>query len=775
MRITKIVLCLLLVSLGGCGESRPTGTGLLPEESPALVQAVLEITDDRLSLRAPQGTVQIRRAPFGLEFSDVTGARVLRSAATPVSDFAIRPLNPQRLPGGAGAAEGPPLYAPVSFLVGAAAQLSFPATFWVGNLLASSNSGVEYRLDSVQEPIERLANGVRFAATTTDPGGRMALVTVTADTVGSFKVSVQLSPVNQAVASITAAFESSPGEAFHGFGGRRNKINQRGEQFLNWAEEFHLTPEAFQFPLLGPVAGENYQFPTGAQGAYYVQSLFVSPARYGFLLERDALSSWRMASDRDDAWSVEVAGAELDFVVAPGDAPRAIESLTRITGRHRVPAPWQLGPMLSEAVQTSSEGIEAYDAKVQESLRMMRELQLPVTAFIFEGWAGLQRIGTYQQVVDDLTALGIRPLTYFRAFLGQADDALEEAEAYEEAMANGYVVHNALGLPYLFGSPLGTSGIAALIDFTHPEAVTWWKGRIKRALAQGSQGFMQDFGEQTFADMVFHDGSTGIEMHNRYAVLYHRATREAFDEYRAENPASTVEPWFFVRNGYTGRPGSAAFESASWSGDNTADWSRASGLGAVIPDLLNRSIGGAYGFVTEIGGFIDVAGRPSKELLIRWTHHASLMPVHRLHGGPVNGTHMPWRYDDETVAEYRRSALRHIAAQPLILRLWREAEASGMPIVRPLWLAYPDDPQATRQDQQFLLGPDVLVAPVVEPGATNRAVYFPAGCWQHPEQGSRHTGPSTETVPAALGELPYFFRCGTTPFTVPAELRKGQV
>lgn len=265
--------------------------------------------------------------------------------------------------------------------------------------------------------------------------------------------------------------------------------------------------------------------------------------------------------------------------------------------------------------------------------------------------------------------------------------------------------------------------------------------------------------------MVFDDGRRGIEMHNRYPVLFHKATREAFNEFEAAHPDR--EPWFFVRNGYTGRPGSAAFEGASWPGDNTADWSRASGIGSVIPDMLNRSIGGAYGFVSEIGGYADPTGRPSRELFIRWAQLASLSPIHRLHGGPVNGTAMPWRYDTETVAPYRATAERHIAAQPLIMDLWRQAKKTGMPITRPLWLAFPDDPQAAGREQQFMLGANVLVAPVVTQGARQRSVYFPEGCWRHPETGQQFEGEQTETVQAPLKQLPYFFRCGTTPFQPP--------
>ena len=172
----------------------------------------------------------------------------------------------------------------------------------------------------------------------------------------------------------------------------------------------------------------------------------------------------------------------------------------------------------------------------------------------------------------------------------------------------------------------------------------------------------------------------------------------------------------------------------------------------------------------EIGGYLDTFGRPPKELVIRWSHHASLMPVHRLHGGPVNGTHMPWRYDTETVEQWRRSAIRHIAAQPLIMQLWKEGFATGMPITRPLWLHYPDDDSARAQEQQFMLGPDILVAPVVEPGASSREVYFPQGCWRHPEDGSQFSGPQSVMVDAPVDYLPYYFRCGTRPFEVPAEL-----
>ena len=770
-----------LVLFAGCGQSRPPGnvasptgpgasggTATAPPPT-APLPATISTDEEHITVRTDAGAVEVDRAPFALSVENAAGEVVLASAPQPATPLLARPADVQRGALGTDNPDAPALYAPISFLVGAAVQQQFPASFWVGNMLAATSSGVEYQLTDVQA-VSEMSDGVSMQVATSDPTGRVATVIVRSDQNGSFSVSVRLSAVNQDVPLISAAFASPADETFRGFGGRRDRIDQRGQDFINWCEEFSQTPEAADLAsqdgaVPNPVFLAAYQFPTGPQGAYYVQSQFISPGRYGFLLDRDELSHWRMASDRNDAWAVEVAGGALDFVVVPADSADAINRLTGLTGRHRLPPDWAYGPMLSDAVQSGGESAAVYAADVQESLDMIEALELDVSAFIFEGWVGLQDAGTYESTIERLQNLGIQPLTYFRPWVAQGDDHLERHEAYQEAIDGGFVAMDATGQPFLFGSPLVENGQAALIDFTNSDARLWWKDQIKDALDDGVTGFMQDFGEQTFVDMVFADGSGGLEMHNRYAKLFHETTREAFDEWIADG--GQADPWFFVRMGYSGRPGSAAFESSSWPGDNTADWGRASGIGSVIPDMLNRSIGGAYGFVSEIGGYIDVGGQIDTELLVRWSQLGSLSPIHRLHGGPVNGTHMPWRISPEAVTEYKRTARRHRAAQPMIKQLWAEALQTGMPITRPLWLAFPDDPQAALQDQQFMLGPDVLAAPVVQPGMTQWDVYFPAGCWVHPETGDEYTGPGTETVDAPLELLPYYFRCGTQPFAVP--------
>jgi alpha-glucosidase (family GH31 glycosyl hydrolase) len=360
--------------------------------------------------------------------------------------------------------------------------------------------------------------------------------------------------------------------------------------------------------------------------------------------------------------------------------------------------------------------------------------------------------------------MGIRPLLYMRTFVGRDTIGTDDPAAFDEAIARGFVATRADGTPYVFNSNF--SADAAQIDFSDPGAVRWWQRRVREMLDLGAAGFMQDFGEQALAGMHFDNGQTGATMHNRLPVLAHRATREAVRRFERRHPGRKI--FFYTRAGYTGTPGSAAYEGANFAGDSTTDWSRSAGLASLATDMLNRGIGGAYGFITDIGGYFDVfSGPTTKELFLRWAEWAALSPTFRLHGSVAAGTHTPWSYDAETVAIYKRLSHLHLRARPLILRLWRRAHRTGMPIARPLWLAFPGDPRAADQDQQWMLGPRVLVAPVVEQGALGREVYFPRGCWRSPETGLRVRGPRAAEVAAPLDRLPYFFRCGTRPFEAP--------
>jgi sulfoquinovosidase len=605
---------------------------------------------------------------------------------------------------------------------------------------------------------------VRLIVSTTDPSGRVLIVTIAADRVGTIRLTARPIP-SVGVVGIGDSFASSHAEQFHGFGGRHLGVSQRGASFFNWADEENVNAAAFK--VSGSSTG-TLLYPNGPQAAYYPQASFVSSRPYGFLLDQPELARFRLDSDRPDAWQVDIAARQLDYVVAPALAARAIGSLTAITGRQRVPPAWAVQPSLDRETQLA-ETPTAYLAQVRQDLVDIRRHRLPISAYRIEGWGALPT-ATVRELIGEFRRRRIHPLVYFRPFVSQDAAGTEAPGAYQYAVGHRLVARTRSGAPYVFGDSFG--GNAVLIDFTNPAAVRWWRSRIRAALNVGADGFMQDFGEEVQPGMRFHDGESGLQMHNRYAVLYAQATRRILDQHTRQHPRRSF--FFYTRAGYTGEPGSAAYENGNFAGDETTDWTRSSGIASVIPDMLNRAIGGAYGYTTDIGGYFDIyTPKPTtKELLLRWAELAVFTPFFRLHGSLIKGTHTPWRYDKQTVRIYNRLSLLHERAVPLILHLWRQADRTGIPPTRPLWLAYPGDRHAARQDQEWLLGPDLLVAPVITQGATARRVYFPAGCWQSPQNQVTIRGPRTKTIPAPVQVLPYFARCGTHPLASLTKLER---
>jgi sulfoquinovosidase len=739
-----------------------------PPSALARAEPRAQIGTNQIVVSAPGGArAVIDRVPFRLRFLDSAGHTVLGEVGSSPIPFPVAPV-PQ-LQFGTLSPAPPVLYAPLSFLVGAHSVAQEPAGEWEGNLTSVTEAGIAYSAQAVLSA-QATGHGVALTLSTNDPTGRQLEATI-APAGPSDALAVSVRPSNPAgVASMSDSFTSGPSEAFHGFGGRHNSLNEHGNEFYNWVQQENLGSGSAQ-GLTEPTSpgGDTYMFPNGPEAAYYVQSSFVSSQGYGFLLDRNEISHWRLDSDRPDAWQTEVAAAGLDYVVVPAAAPQAIAELTQITGRQPVPPSWAAGSLFDRLVKYPSDPTAEYEQEVQSDIDNFKRYHLHVDGYRIEGWTELPA-PVLEHFIAELRQLGIHPLLYFRAFVGEDRTGTESTADYDYAVAHGYVATHADGSPYLFVSNFNAP--AAVIDFTNPAAVAWWQGRIRAALNLGADGFMQDFGEQVLSDMHFHDGETGATMHNRLPVLYDLATRQVVDQYERQHPGRRI--FFYTRAGYSGTPGDAAYESANFPGDETTDWSRASGLASLTTDMLNRAIGGAYGYSTDIGGYFDVGPYPAttKELFLRWAEWSALSPLFRLHGSAAAGTHAPWTYDMQTVKVYEALTALHLAARPLILELWHQAESTGMPVTRPLWLQYPSDPVAAEQDQEWLLGPEVLVAPVVTQGARSRVVYFPEGCWRSPLTGRRYQGPLSTPVAAPLDQLPYFSACGSRPFAVASGVRR---
>lgn len=340
--------------------------------------------------------------------------------------------------------------------------------------------------------------------------------------------------------------------------------------------------------------------------------------------------------------------------------------------------------------------------------------------------------------------------------------------AYDEALRRDIFVKDPAGRPYPIVTNRG--GRSYVIDYSHPAAQPYWTEQIARSARLGFEAFMHDFGEFVTEGMRFHNGSPPDLEHNAYPVRYHRTARVAVEDFASRN--ESFEPFFYVRSGYSpieGGEGVTGSTSGVFPGDETTDWAEGSGLPSVVPVMLNLAMGGSFTFTTDVGGYLDLlAPRTSAELFTRWAQLAAFTAVSRIHNSTFHGSAYPWSFGRETLDIYRRYAKAKVRLIPLVDRWARRAAAYGaIGPVRPLVL---DDSsaEATSIHDQWLLGRDILVAPVLEKGATSRSVYLPAGSrWRRvvvSEAGELEPAAASEeggqrvTAPAPITDIPIFAR-----------------
>ena len=338
------------------------------------------------------------------------------------------------------------------------------------------------------------------------------------------------------------------------------------------------------------------------------------------------------------------------------------------------------------------------------------------------------------------------------AWMGYINPYLVEGGVlFSEARENGYFVKRADGSDYLFDFGEYDCGV---VDLTMPEAFAWYKQVIRRNLiGLGFKGWMADFGEYLPADAVCFGGS-GMQLHNAWPMLWAKCNREAVEE-----AGMLGDCVFFMR---AGAAGSQRYATLIWAGDQNVDWSEDDGLPSVITAALSLGMSG-YGLHScDIGGYTTLFHlHRDEELLLRWLEFACFTPVMRTHEGnrPDDAVQV---YDNERlIAAAARLTRIHDGLFPYFRHCVEQNARQGLPVMRPLFLAAPQEARAyTRELYSYLLGDDVLAAPVVEPGAETRSVWLPEGDWVHLWTGEHYEG-GEHTVPAPLGEPPVFYRAGS--------------
>jgi alpha-glucosidase (family GH31 glycosyl hydrolase) len=331
----------------------------------------------------------------------------------------------------------------------------------------------------------------------------------------------------------------------------------------------------------------------------------------------------------------------------------------------------------------------------------------------------------------------------------------EPAENYADGAEAGHYVRAADGEPYVGRWWMGTGSI---VDFTSPAARQWWRELSRNVFELGVEGVKADDGEGYYfpPDSLLADGRTGAEAAWEYGRLYREATQEALDA--VHGPGRGV---IFGRCGWTGQQATGML----WGGDQASDfWS----LRALLASLLTAAASGFSNLSHDVGGYLGrrLAERCDPELLIRWAQLGALSPLMQAHG---RFPQEAWTYDGRILDLYREAVVLHERLVPYIRAAAGTATRTGLPIMRPLCLVDPGDPEGWAIADAYMLGPSLWVAPVLEEGAEERRTYVPRGQWFDWWTGERIEGGCWIQTEAPLERIPIWVRSGSLIVTYPEE------
>ena len=572
--------------------------------------------------------------------------------------------------------------------------------------------------------------------------GGQGQVTVSASALrpGASLVKVRFQGV-EGLRSVTIPFACDEASTFYGFGEQYNAAEQRGEAF-----QLHVSEQGIGRDPGKPPGGINGD----AHTTYFPMPYFLDARGFGVMLRTPHRVYTDLCKTDPAQATLEVmSGDEVEMVVFHGPTPLdVIRQLGDEVGRPKAPPPWAY-----ELWMTTQGGRDAVLAQADA----FEAAGLPVRALWVQDWTGKRQnadggYGVQYRWVQDDTLYpdlkemigGLKQRKY--KVLGYANPfIIKGLEHFDEMASQGFLLKKK-GATYETISPGGAS---AHPDFTVPGARDYVKKSFRFMTDElGFDGWMEDFGEWAPLDGENAAGLDPEAYHNLFPVEWHRCSAESMAEARPDGDYAV-----FARSGYTGVHRNAQIY---WVGDQEATFSPHDGLPTVVPAMLTLGLSGIPFVTHDVAGF---SGGPStKELFLRWTELGAFTPIFRNHDGNKREENWSWSKDEETRAHFVRFARIHEALIPEIQAAAAEAAQSGKPIVRHLMLAFPGDPGSLRVHDEYLLGDDLLVAPVVVDGQRKRSVYLPPGTWFQVWTGASFEGGVTVEVEAPLGAPPVFSR-----------------
>lgn len=440
---------------------------------------------------------------------------------------------------------------------------------------------------------------------------------------------------------------------------------------------------------------------TGKAGVYY-----------GVFVNESQPTSFEVGSEVVDRVSFSTRGESLEYYVIAGDSPKSVISkYNKLTGGSVLPPEWTFGLWLSTSFTT-----DYSEETVMSFIDGMFERDIPVSVFHFDcfwmkgfEWSNMEwdkeqfpdPVGLLQRLHDK----GLKVCVWINPYISQ------KSPLFKIGKEKGYFIKHTDGSVWQWD--LWQPG-NAVVDFTNPEARAWYQGLLKNLLDMGVDCFKTDFGERIpMHDAVFFNGGNPEGEHNYYTHRYNKAVFELLQQEKGEDEAVV-----FARSGTVG----GQQYPVHWGGDNLSQFHS---MADSLRGGLSLMSSGYTFWSHDIGGFEENA---SPSIYKRWTQFGLLSSHSRYHGNIEY--RVPWLFDEEAVDVTRKFTQLKLDMMPYIYSQAKESVEAGIPLMRPMYLEFPEDQNTATLDRQYMLGSDVLVAPVMtEEGDVD--YYLPAGKWEH--------------------------------------------
>ena len=426
---------------------------------------------------------------------------------------------------------------------------------------------------------------------------------------------------------------------------------------------------------------------------------FMSNRGYGMFMHTSAPVTCDFGATYIGLNKMFMGDENLDLFVFFGEPKDILDEYTDLVGKPGMPPLWSFGTWMSRITYFSEK--EGYDVAAN-----IRKNKYPCDVIHFDtGWFDVDwqcdykfsenRFQNPQQMLKDLRSQG------FHVCLWQLPYFTPKNRYFSELIEKDMYVKNGNGeLPYE----------DVVLDFSNPETVKWYQDKLAGLLNIGVSAIKVDFGEAAPLKGIYASGKSGWYEHNLYPVRYDMAVSEITKKLHNENIMWARAAW----------AGSQRYP-LHWGGDAATT---NTGLLGTLRAGLSFGLSGFSFWSHDMGGFVKST---PEDLYCRWIPFGFLTSHTRAHGAPPTE---PWLYDSKRVQDvFRKSAEMKYRLMPYVYAQAKECTEKGLPMLRALFVEFPDDPGAWKVDDEYLFGSQILVAPLLESGMTGRTVYLPEGKW----------------------------------------------